>query len=66
MTYDGDVLHIAPLQLKVPLHLVLVDLCASKDTVVILGALQVWVWSMLGACNWVYVHEQHGGAIHGA
>lgn len=41
MTYDGDVLHIRPLQLKAPLYLVLVDLRAAKDTVTILSALQV-------------------------
>ena len=41
MTYDGDVLHISPLQLKAPLYLVLVDLRAAKDTVTILSALQV-------------------------
>lgn len=43
MTYDGDVLHIEAVQLRAPLHLVLVDLRAAKDTVVILAALQVCV-----------------------
>lgn len=41
MTYDGDVLSVAPARLGAPLHLVLVDLRAGKDTVAILAALQV-------------------------
>ena len=40
MTYSGDVLRVRPTQLAATLHLVLVDLRASKDTVAILGALQ--------------------------
>ena len=41
MTYDGDVLHVAPIALAVPLHFVLVDLRAAKDTIIILSRLQV-------------------------
>ena len=41
MTYDGDVLHVAPIALAAPLHFVLVDLRAAKDTVIILARLQV-------------------------
>ena len=41
MTYDGDVLHVAPIALAAPLHFVLVDLRAAKDTVIILSRLQV-------------------------
>lgn len=41
MTYDGDVLSVAPARLGAPLHLVLVDLRAGKDTVQILAGLQV-------------------------
>lgn len=44
MTYDGDLLHVAPALLGGPLHLVLVDLRAGKDTVEILRALQVGAW----------------------
>jgi len=40
MTFDGDVLHVAPIALAAPLHFVLVDLRAAKDTVVILERLQ--------------------------
>ena len=40
MTYDGDVLHVAPIALAVPLHFVLVDLRAAKDTIIILSRLQ--------------------------
>lgn len=40
MTYDGDVLSVAGAAVAAPLHLVLVDLAASKDTVVILEGLQ--------------------------
>jgi galactokinase len=40
MSYDGDVLHVAPAKLASPLHIVLVDLGASKNTVVILKSLQ--------------------------
>lgn len=41
MTYDGDVLRCEPATLGAPLHYVLVDLAAGKDTVAILAALQV-------------------------
>lgn len=41
MTYSGDVLSVALATVGAPLHLVLVDLAASKDTVVILEQLQV-------------------------
>lgn len=47
MTYKGDVLHISPLQLRVPLYIVLVDLKAAKDTVTILSALQVRLYHMI-------------------
>ncbi|KAL4448932.1 hypothetical protein ABPG77_007649 [Micractinium sp. CCAP 211/92] len=40
MTYDGDVLSVTGAAVAAPLHLVLVDLAASKDTVVILEGLQ--------------------------
>lgn len=40
MTYDGDVLSVAGAAVAAPLHLVLVDLAASKDTVAILEGLQ--------------------------
>ncbi|GIL85872.1 hypothetical protein Vretimale_8934 [Volvox reticuliferus] len=40
MTFDGDILTVDRLQLAVPLHLVLVDLKASKDTTTILKCLQ--------------------------
>lgn len=40
MTYDGDVLHVTPVSLGAPLHLVLVDMRAAKDTVIILSKLQ--------------------------
>lgn len=40
MTYDGDVLAVEGAPVAAPLHLVLVDLAASKDTVVILEQLQ--------------------------
>ncbi|PSC73195.1 GHMP kinase [Micractinium conductrix] len=40
MTYSGDVLSVALATVGAPLHLVLVDLAASKDTVVILEQLQ--------------------------
>lgn len=40
ITYDGDILHVERATLGAPLHFVLVDLRASKDTVVILHALQ--------------------------
>ncbi|PRW33024.1 GHMP kinase [Chlorella sorokiniana] len=40
MTYDGDVLCCEPATLGAPLHYVLVDLAAGKDTVAILAALQ--------------------------
>lgn len=43
MTYDGDVLHVEGATVAAPLHLVLVDLAASKDTVIILEQLQVGV-----------------------
>lgn len=43
MTYDSDLLHVEPAVLGAPLHLVLVDLRAAKDTVVILEGLQVGV-----------------------
>lgn len=41
LRYDGDLLSVAPAELGAPLHLVLVDLRAAKDTVAILAALQV-------------------------
>lgn len=40
MTYDGDVLSVSGAAVAAPLHLVLVDLAASKNTVVILEGLQ--------------------------
>lgn len=40
MEYSGDVLKVRPAALGATLHLVLVDLCAAKDTVRILEALQ--------------------------
>lgn len=41
MSYSGDVLQVQPLKtLGASLHIVLVDLCASKDTVKILSSLQ--------------------------
>lgn len=40
MSYDGDVLHVTPAKLAVPLHIVLADLGASKDTIKILKSLQ--------------------------
>jgi galactokinase len=40
MTHDGDALDVQPIKLAAPLHLVLVDLKASKDTVAILKGLQ--------------------------
>ncbi len=40
MEYSGDVLKVRPATLGATLHLVLVDLCASKDTVRILEGLQ--------------------------
>ena len=41
MRYDGDLLSVSPAALGAPLHLVLVDLRAGKDTVAILAGLQV-------------------------
>jgi hypothetical protein len=41
MTYDGDLLSVAGAPVAAPLLFVLVDLAASKDTVVILEQLQV-------------------------
>ncbi len=41
MTYDGDLLHVRRIPNRSPLHLVLVDLGAAKDTVAILHGLQV-------------------------
>jgi hypothetical protein len=41
MTYDGDVLGVQGAAVGAALHLVLVDLAASKDTVIILEQLQV-------------------------
>ncbi|KAG2487390.1 hypothetical protein HYH03_013959 [Edaphochlamys debaryana] len=40
MTFDGDILTVDRLALAAPLHLVLVDLKAAKDTTTILRALQ--------------------------
>lgn len=40
MTYDGDVLAVEAAAVGAPLHLVLVDLAAAKDTVIILEQLQ--------------------------
>jgi len=40
MSYDADILRIAPASLAVPLHMVLVDLKAAKDTTAILQGLQ--------------------------
>lgn len=40
MTYDGDFLDVEPLRVPLPLHLVIVDLCAKKSTVEILAKLQ--------------------------
>ncbi|KAJ9514941.1 hypothetical protein QJQ45_002769 [Haematococcus lacustris] len=40
LTFDGDLLHVEPITLKAPLHLVLVDLKAAKDTTAILTSLQ--------------------------
>lgn len=52
MTYDGDLLHVAPARLGGPLHLVLVDLRAGKDTVEILRALQVGAWRVRTSPCW--------------
>lgn len=41
MTFDGDCLKLESVALRCALHLVLVDLAAGKDTVVILRELQV-------------------------
>ena len=48
MTYDGDVLGVEPAALSAPLHFVLVDLKAAKDTVVILAQLQARRGDLLG------------------
>ena len=48
MAYDGDVLGVAGAPVAAPLHFVLVDLRAAKDTVAILAGLQVG-WIGLGA-----------------
>ena len=40
MSYDGDFTDVSTLRVPVPLHLVLVDLCAKKSTVEILAKLQ--------------------------
>jgi hypothetical protein len=49
MSYDGDALHVRRASLAAPLHLVLVDLRAAKDTVAILRGLQV-CHCTCGAC----------------
>ena len=58
MTYDGDVVGVEGAAVGAPLHYLLVDLRASKDTVVILEQLQVgwggpgggWLAGWLAAC----------------
>ena len=40
MYYDGSFLDVKPLHVHSAVHLVLVDLCGSKDTVQILNGLQ--------------------------
>jgi galactokinase len=40
MTYDGEDVSVSTLKVGAPVHLVLVDLCAKKDTVEILSSLQ--------------------------
>lgn len=40
MSYDAELVQVEPLPVAKPLHLVIVDLQASKDTVVILSSLQ--------------------------
>ncbi len=47
MTYDGELLSVRPATLGGALHLVLVDLRASKNTVAILKGLQVRPWGDL-------------------
>jgi galactokinase len=39
MDFD-DIIHVSPLKVGCTLHLVIVDLCASKDTSLILNSLQ--------------------------
>jgi UTP-glucose-1-phosphate uridylyltransferase/mevalonate kinase len=39
MTFDGDLLHVDEIPIKRPLYLIIVDLCASKDTREILAKL---------------------------
>jgi UTP-glucose-1-phosphate uridylyltransferase len=40
MTYDGEFVDVSTIQVPKPVHLVIVDLCAKKDTVEILAKLQ--------------------------
>ena len=56
MSFDGDVLGVAGAPVAAPLHFVLVDLGAAKDTVAILAGLQVGGW---GGVGWGW-----GGGCH--
>lgn len=60
MTYDGDVLHVAPIALAAPLHFVLVDLRAAKDTVIILSRLQARILRTASHTRSVLLHPAGG------